>query len=97
MSALPPDTVADAAAAEAPPQRVGFHDFLSPTEELLDEARSGRMFVLVDDEDRENEGDLIIAADAVTPAQMAFMVRHTSGLVCVALPGAVLDAVTPRA
>lgn len=51
----------------------------------------GEFVVVVDDETRENEGDLIIAADAVTPEAMAFMVRHTSGLICVALPGEVLD------
>ena len=43
-------------------QVTNFHDFLSPTEELLEEARRGRMFILVDDEDRENEGDLVIPA-----------------------------------
>ncbi|WP_342132677.1 3,4-dihydroxy-2-butanone-4-phosphate synthase [Hydrogenophaga sp. OTU3427] len=51
----------------------------------------GEFVVVVDDESRENEGDLIIAADAVTPEAIAFMVRHTSGLLCVALPGDVLD------
>ncbi|SEJ08595.1 GTP cyclohydrolase II /3,4-dihydroxy-2-butanone 4-phosphate synthase [Azotobacter beijerinckii] len=52
----------------------------------------GEFVVVVDDTDRENEGDLIVAADAITPAQMAFLVRHSSGLVCVALPGERLDA-----
>ena len=47
--------------------------------------RRGEMVVVVDDEDRENEGDLILAATAVTAEAMAFMIRHTSGLVCVAL------------
>jgi 3,4-dihydroxy 2-butanone 4-phosphate synthase/GTP cyclohydrolase II len=51
----------------------------------------GEFVLVVDDEHRENEGDLIIAADAVTPAHLAFMVRHTSGIVCVALPAEVLD------
>ncbi|WP_238812696.1 3,4-dihydroxy-2-butanone-4-phosphate synthase [Paraburkholderia sp. SG-MS1] len=51
----------------------------------------GEFVLVVDDEDRENEGDLIIAADAVTPEKLAFMVRHTSGLICVAMPGRVLD------
>lgn len=67
-------------------------------EELFDSVESaitaiarGEFVVVVDDETRENEGDLIIAADAVTPESMAFMIRHTSGLVCVALPGDVLD------
>ena len=43
---------------------------------------AGEMVVVVDDDDRENEGDLIVAASAVTPEQMAFIVRHTSGIVC---------------
>ena len=49
------------------------------------------MFILVDDEDRENEGDLILAAEMATPASIAFMVRHTSGMLCVGLPGERLD------
>mgnify|MGYP001063026930 CR=1 FL=1 len=51
----------------------------------------GEFVLVLDDENRENEGDLIIAADAVTPEKLAFMVRHTSGLICVAMPGRVLD------
>jgi len=51
----------------------------------------GEFVLVMDDESRENEGDLIIAADAVTPEKLAFMVRHTSGLICVAMPGRVLD------
>jgi len=51
----------------------------------------GEFVVVVDDESRENEGDLIMAANAVTPQAMAFMIRHTSGLICIALPGEVLD------
>jgi len=47
--------------------------------------------VVVDDADRENEGDLIVAAEKVTPAQVAFMVRHTSGLICLSVPGERLD------
>lgn len=53
--------------------------------------RRGEFVVVVDDETRENEGDLIIAANAVTPEALAFMVRHTSGVVCISLPGGVLD------
>lgn len=52
---------------------------------------AGRPVVVVDDADRENEGDLIVAAGAVSTEWLAFMVRYTSGVVCVALPGAVLD------
>ncbi|KAA8496973.1 Bifunctional riboflavin biosynthesis protein RIBA 1, chloroplastic [Porphyridium purpureum] len=54
-------------------------------ERALDELKNGRFVVVVDDADRENEGDLIIAADKVTPEAMAFMVRYTSGVICVSL------------
>lgn len=54
-------------------------------EEIIEEARNGRMFVLVDDEDRENEGDLIIPAQMATPNAINFMATHGRGLVCLAL------------
>lgn len=54
-------------------------------EAAVAEVAAGRMVLVVDDEDRENEGDLIMAADAVTPADVAFIVRHTSGIVCAAM------------
>ena len=56
---------------------------LNSIEELLAELRAGRMVVVMDDEDRENEGDLIMAAEHATPAAVAFMIRHTSGIICV--------------
>jgi 3,4-dihydroxy 2-butanone 4-phosphate synthase/GTP cyclohydrolase II len=59
--------------------------FLSSPEELIDEARNGRMFILVDDEDRENEGDLVIPAQMATPDAINFMAKHGRGLVCLAL------------
>jgi len=59
--------------------------YLSASAELIEEARSGRMFILVDDEDRENEGDLIIPAQFATPEAINFMARHARGLVCLAL------------
>jgi 3,4-dihydroxy 2-butanone 4-phosphate synthase/GTP cyclohydrolase II len=59
--------------------------FLSSPEELIDEARNGRMFILVDDEDRENEGDLVIPAQMATPSAINFMATHGRGLVCLAL------------
>jgi 3,4-dihydroxy 2-butanone 4-phosphate synthase/GTP cyclohydrolase II len=59
--------------------------FLSPTEELIEEARQGRMFVLVDDEDRENEGDLVIPAQFCDAAAVNFMAKHGRGLICLAL------------
>ncbi len=58
---------------------------LSPTEEIIDEARRGRMVILVDDEDRENEGDLVIPADAASPEAINFMIRFGRGLVCLAM------------
>ncbi|SEN81593.1 3,4-dihydroxy 2-butanone 4-phosphate synthase / GTP cyclohydrolase II [Sphingomonas gellani] len=61
------------------------HAFLSSPEELIDEARNGRMFILVDDEDRENEGDLVIPAQMATPEKITFMAVHGRGLICLAL------------
>jgi 3,4-dihydroxy 2-butanone 4-phosphate synthase/GTP cyclohydrolase II len=58
---------------------------LSPIPDILDELRAGRMIVLVDDENRENEGDLVCAAEFVTPQAVQFMVRHTPGYLCVTL------------
>ena len=55
---------------------------LAPIEEIIDDARNGRMFILVDDEDRENEGDLIIPAQMATPDAINFMATHGGGLVC---------------
>ncbi len=54
-------------------------------EEIINEARNGRMFILVDDEDRENEGDLVIPAQMATPDAINFMARHGRGLICLAL------------
>ena len=65
--------------------RTSYSDFLSPTEELLEEARAGRMFILVDDEDRENEGDLVIPAQFATPDAINFMARYARGLICLAM------------
>ena len=58
-----------------------------PVELAIAAIARGEIVVVVDDEDRENEGDLVVAADAVTPEKVAFMVRHTSGVICVALDG----------
>ena len=58
---------------------------LVPIEQIIDEARNGRMFILVDDEDRENEGDLVIPAQMATPDAINFMATHGRGLVCLAL------------
>ncbi|MBA5606297.1 3,4-dihydroxy-2-butanone-4-phosphate synthase [Duganella sp. FT3S] len=58
---------------------------ISSTEEIVAELRAGRMVILVDEEDRENEGDLVLAADFVTPEAINFMVKHARGLVCLTL------------
>jgi 3,4-dihydroxy 2-butanone 4-phosphate synthase/GTP cyclohydrolase II len=58
---------------------------LATAEEVIDEARNGRMFILVDDEDRENEGDLVIPAQMATPDAINFMARHGRGLICLAM------------
>ena len=58
------------------------NNFLSSIEEIVDEARNGRMYVLVDNEDRENEGDLIIPAQMATPDAINFMATYGRGLIC---------------
>ncbi|OJV28915.1 3,4-dihydroxy-2-butanone-4-phosphate synthase [Sphingomonas sp. 67-36] len=67
------------------------HAFLSSPEEIIEEAKNGRMFILVDDEDRENEGDLVIPAQMATPEKINFMARHGRGLICLALGKARVD------
>jgi 3,4-dihydroxy 2-butanone 4-phosphate synthase/GTP cyclohydrolase II len=58
---------------------------ISSTEEIVAELKAGRMVILVDEEDRENEGDLVLAADFVTPEAINFMAKHARGLVCLTL------------
>ena len=60
-------------------------------EQAIDDIRQGKMIVVVDDEDRENEGDLIIAAETVTPADINFMATHAKGLICTPIDGKRLD------
>jgi 3,4-dihydroxy 2-butanone 4-phosphate synthase/GTP cyclohydrolase II len=67
------------------PVRTELSKFLAPTEELIEDARNGRMFILVDDEDRENEGDLVIPAQFATPDAINFMAKHARGLICLAM------------
>lgn len=55
---------------------------ISPVSEVIEEIRQGRMVVLMDDEDRENEGDIVVAAEKVTVEQVNFMIRHARGLIC---------------
>nr|WP_315049969.1 3,4-dihydroxy-2-butanone-4-phosphate synthase [uncultured Brevundimonas sp.] len=58
---------------------------ISPIEDILEDARNGRPYILVDAEDRENEGDVIIPAQFATPDQINFMARHARGLICLAI------------
>src|SRR6478609_10292288 len=60
-------------------------------ERAIDAGKRGEFVVVVDDEDRENEGDLIIAAEKMTPDKMAFMIRYTSGVICLPMEGDRLD------
>ncbi len=69
-----------------------FKDAISSVEEILEDARNGRMFILIDHEDRENEGDLVIPAQMATPEAINFMAMHGRGLICLALPGERIDA-----
>ena len=64
---------------------------VDPIESGINEIRRGRMIVVVDDADRENEGDLVMAAEKATAQKIGFMVRHTSGVLCVPMEGANLD------
>ncbi len=63
----------------------GSSGVMASAEQIIDEARNGRMFILVDDEDRENEGDLVIPAQMATPDAINFMAKHGRGLICLAL------------
>ena len=65
--------------------QLGTREVLVGPEEIINEARNGRMFILVDDEDRENEGDLVIPAQMATPDAINFMARHGRGLICLSL------------
>lgn len=65
---------------------------LITTEDAIKEIKSGRMIILVDDEDRENEGDLMVAAEKVTPEAINFMAKYGRGLVCLAMTGEKIDA-----
>ncbi|MCY4300792.1 MAG: 3,4-dihydroxy-2-butanone-4-phosphate synthase [Aestuariivita sp.] len=67
-------------------------DAISTVEEIINEARNGRMYVLVDHEERENEGDLVIPAQMATPEVINFMATHGRGLICLSLTGERIDA-----
>jgi len=63
----------------------------APIEDIIAAVGRGEMVIMVDDEDRENEGDLIVAAETATPEQVGFMLRHTSGIICLPVVGERLD------
>jgi 3,4-dihydroxy 2-butanone 4-phosphate synthase/GTP cyclohydrolase II len=69
-----------------------YHDAVSTVEEIIEDARNGRMFILIDREDRENEGDLVIPAQMATPDAINFMATHGRGLICLTLTGERIDA-----
>ncbi|MEM8840402.1 MAG: 3,4-dihydroxy-2-butanone-4-phosphate synthase [Pseudomonadota bacterium] len=69
-----------------------YRDAISTVAEIIDEARNGRMFILVDHEDRENEGDLVIPAQMATPDVVNFMATHGRGLICLAMESERLDS-----
>src|ERR1700732_189525 len=78
LSAINPNSTAAAAGA-------GCSSGLNAIDEILTELRAGRMVVIMDDEDRENEGDLVMAADCVRPQDVNFMARYGRGLICLTL------------
>ena len=68
-----------------------YRDAISSIEEIIEDARNGRMFILVDHEDRENEGDLVIPAQMATPDAVNFMAMHGRGLICLAMTSERID------
>ncbi len=64
---------------------MSFEEVMSPTSEIIEDAKAGRMFILVDDEDRENEGDLVIPAQMASAEAINFMARYGRGLICLAM------------
>ena len=73
------------------PVEKSWSDAISSIEDIIEDARNGRMFILVDHEDRENEGDLIIPAQMATPDAINFMATHGRGLICLTLTGERVD------
>lgn len=68
-----------------------FTEFLSPISDVIEDIRNGKMVVVVDDEDRENEGDLIVAGQMATPDAINFMAKYGRGLICLAMTGERVD------
>ena len=87
-------TLVELSGTDETPQELADRDlreFLSPIPEVIQDIRNGRMVVVVDDEDRENEGDLIIAAQMATPDSINFMAKYGRGLICLAMTGDRID------
>ena len=72
--------------------KTDFSDAIASVEEIIEDARNGRMFILVDHEDRENEGDLVIPAQMCTPSAINFMATYGRGLICLSMTGERIDA-----
>ena len=81
----------DGAAAPGPHRVVRAAGLFAPVDQAIEAIRKGEMVIVVDDEDRENEGDLTIAAEAVTPEAINFMARYGRGLICMPMTGERLD------
>ncbi|THD66174.1 3,4-dihydroxy-2-butanone-4-phosphate synthase [Phenylobacterium sp.] len=75
----------DVGAGPVPPDPDAFSSAISPIEDIIEDARNGRPYILVDAEDRENEGDVIIPAQFATPEQINFMAKHARGLICLSI------------
>lgn len=87
------------ASGGVPGPTAGRSQAIAPISQAIADIAAGRMVILVDDEDRENEGDLVIAADKVTPEVIAFMAEHGRGLICLAMDGPLIERLelTPMA
>ena len=84
--------MSDSLPFKTPGPVAGAHaDVISSIEEIIEDARNGRMFILVDHEDRENEGDLVIPAQMATPAAINFMAMHGRGLICLSMTSKRVD------
>ena len=75
-----------------PPTKVSKSPYVVPIAEAIEEIRAGRMIILMDDEDRENEGDLYMASEAVTPEAINFMAKYGRGLICLPMTEEMIDA-----
>ncbi|MBT9386578.1 3,4-dihydroxy-2-butanone-4-phosphate synthase [Pseudooceanicola sp. CBS1P-1] len=86
------DILAETISCGSPSHGSAIQAAISPIADIIAEMRAGNMVILVDSEERENEGDLVIAADAAGPEAINFMATHGRGLICLCLEGARVDA-----